>query len=53
MSISNLTLHAQAHFVHQADDGSLLVAAIPFEISEDGTTTDLLTNTIVKLDAVG
>jgi carbonic anhydrase len=42
----------EAHFVHQADDGALLVAAVPFEISEDGTTTALLTNTIVKLDAI-
>jgi len=33
----------EMHMVHEAADGSIAVIAIPFQLSEDGSTTQLLT----------
>lgn len=39
----------EVHFVHQAESGELAVVGIPFDISEDGATTDFLTGTVKNL----
>lgn len=42
----------EMHMVHEADDGSIAVIAVPFQLSEDGSSTALLTSVIANLDAV-
>ncbi|THV01079.1 carbonic anhydrase [Dendrothele bispora CBS 962.96] len=33
----------EMHMVHEAEDGSIAVIAVPFQLTEDGSTTELLT----------
>jgi carbonic anhydrase len=42
----------EIHMVHQAADKSIAVIAIPFQLSEDGKTTELLTSVIANIDKV-
>ncbi|KAH8802408.1 alpha carbonic anhydrase [Flagelloscypha sp. PMI_526] len=42
----------EMHMVHEAEDGSIAVIAIPFQLTEDGSTTELLTSVIQNIDAV-
>ncbi|KAJ7088443.1 alpha carbonic anhydrase [Mycena belliarum] len=42
----------EMHMVHQAADGSIAVIAIPFQLTEDGNTTELLTSVTENLDKV-
>jgi carbonic anhydrase len=39
----------ELHCVHQADSGDLAVVAIPFDLSEDGKTTDFLTAAVKNI----
>ncbi|KAJ7065588.1 alpha carbonic anhydrase [Mycena amicta] len=39
----------EMHMVHQAEDESIAVIAVPFQLSEDGSTTSLLTAAIENL----
>ncbi|KAJ6605390.1 alpha carbonic anhydrase [Mycena vulgaris] len=42
----------EMHMVHQAADDSIAVIAIPFQLSEDGETTELLSSVIENIDKV-
>lgn len=42
----------EMHMVHEAEDGSIAVIAIPFQLSEDGSTTELLTSVISNIENV-
>jgi carbonic anhydrase len=42
----------EMHMVHESDDGSFVVLAVPFDLTEDGCTLDLLTNVVANLDAI-
>lgn len=42
----------EMHMVHEAADGSIAVVAIPFQLTEDGSTTKLLTSVIENIDDV-
>lgn len=42
----------EVHMVHEAADGTIAVIALPFQLSEDGTTTALLTSVIENLAQV-
>ncbi|KAJ6560000.1 alpha carbonic anhydrase [Mycena capillaripes] len=42
----------EMHLVHQADDRSIIVVGVLFELSEDGTTTSLLTSVLQNLGDV-
>jgi carbonic anhydrase len=42
----------EMHMVHEAEDGSIAVIAIPFQLTEDGSTTELLTNVIQNIESV-
>ncbi|KAK7054417.1 hypothetical protein VNI00_003615 [Paramarasmius palmivorus] len=42
----------EMHMVHQSDDGSVLVLAILFQLSEDGCSTDLVTASIENIENV-
>lgn len=42
----------EMHMVHEAEDGSIAVIAVPFQLTEDGSTTELLTSVIENIDAV-
>ncbi|KAJ7623026.1 alpha carbonic anhydrase [Mycena polygramma] len=42
----------EMHMVHQAADESIGVIAIPFQLTEDGSTTELLTSVIENLSKV-
>ncbi|KAJ6568803.1 alpha carbonic anhydrase [Mycena capillaripes] len=42
----------EMHMVHQAADESIAVIAIPFQLTEDGSTTELLTAAIENLSKV-
>ncbi|KAF7338965.1 Carbonic anhydrase [Mycena venus] len=42
----------EMHMVHQAADESIAVIAIPFQLNEDGETTELLTSVIENLSKV-
>ncbi|KAF5361476.1 hypothetical protein D9758_006220 [Tetrapyrgos nigripes] len=39
----------EMHMVHEAEDGSIAVIAVPFQLTEDGSTTELLTAVIENL----
>ncbi|KAF7309319.1 Carbonic anhydrase [Mycena indigotica] len=43
----------EMHMVHQAKDASIAVIAIPFQLTEDGSTTELLTAATANLKDVG
>ncbi|ESK88014.1 carbonic anhydrase [Moniliophthora roreri MCA 2997] len=40
----------EMHMVHEASDGSFLVLGLLFELTEDASTTDLLSSVIERLD---
>ncbi|KAJ7473944.1 alpha carbonic anhydrase [Mycena latifolia] len=42
----------EMHMVHQAEDESIAVIAVPFQLTEDGKTTELLTSVIENLSKV-
>ncbi|KZV86481.1 carbonic anhydrase [Exidia glandulosa HHB12029] len=42
----------EIHMVHEADDGTIGVIAIPFQLTEDGSTTALLTSVITNIAQV-
>ncbi|KAJ6608841.1 alpha carbonic anhydrase [Mycena sp. CBHHK59/15] len=42
----------EMHMVHEGKDGSIAVVAIPFQLTEDGSTTELLTSVIENLSNV-
>jgi len=42
----------EIHMVHESADKSIAVIAIPFQLTEDGSTTELLTNVIANIDKV-
>jgi carbonic anhydrase len=42
----------EIHMVHEAADKSIAVIAIPFQLTEDNTTTELLTSVIANIDKV-
>ena len=42
----------EIHMVHEAEDGALAVIAIPFQLTEDGSTTELLTAVTQNIEAV-
>ncbi|KAJ7362864.1 alpha carbonic anhydrase [Mycena albidolilacea] len=42
----------EIHMVHQAADESIAVIAIPFQLTEDGSTTELLTSVVENLSKV-
>ncbi|EEB90016.1 hypothetical protein MPER_11835, partial [Moniliophthora perniciosa FA553] len=42
----------EMHMVHEAEDGSIAVIAVPFQLTEDGSTTELLTSVIENIDDV-
>ncbi|KAJ7128795.1 putative carbonic anhydrase [Mycena crocata] len=42
----------EIHMVHQASDASIAVIAIPFQLTEDSSTTELLTSVIENIDKV-
>ncbi|KAF9257818.1 carbonic anhydrase [Marasmius fiardii PR-910] len=42
----------EMHMVHEASDGSIAVIAIPFQLTEDGSTTQLLTSVIQNIGDV-
>ncbi|KAH8831505.1 carbonic anhydrase [Flagelloscypha sp. PMI_526] len=42
----------EMHMVHESHDGAFLVLAINYELTEDGSTTEVLNNAIVNLDHI-
>ncbi|KAL2063707.1 hypothetical protein VTL71DRAFT_5512 [Oculimacula yallundae] len=42
----------EMHMVHEAADGAIAVIAAQFQLSEDGSTTELLTSVMSKLGAI-
>ncbi|KAG7086717.1 hypothetical protein E1B28_002653 [Marasmius oreades] len=42
----------EMHMVHEGADGSIVVLAVPFQLTEDGSTTQLLTSVIENIDNV-
>ncbi|KAK7007873.1 carbonic anhydrase [Favolaschia claudopus] len=42
----------EIHMVHQAADESIAVIAVPFQLTEDGSTTEILTSVIENLDKI-
>ncbi|KAF7324876.1 Carbonic anhydrase [Mycena kentingensis (nom. inval.)] len=42
----------EMHMVHQAEDESIAVIAVPFQLSEDASTTELLTSVIENIEDV-
>jgi len=42
----------EVHMVHEGPNGEIAVIALLFQLSEDGSTTDLLTNVIQNIDQV-
>ncbi|KAH9934442.1 alpha carbonic anhydrase [Epithele typhae] len=39
----------EVHMVHEAEDGAIAVLALPFQLTEDGKTTDLITNVVKNI----
>ncbi|KAL0061076.1 hypothetical protein AAF712_012070 [Marasmius tenuissimus] len=42
----------EMHMVHEGAEGEIVVLAVPFQLSEDGSTTDLLTSVIENIGDV-
>lgn len=50
--IADLHYPLELHMVHQADDGSLLVIGLLYELTVDGSTTNLLTSITRNIDQI-
>lgn len=50
--IADLHYPLELHLVHQADDGALLVIGLLFELTVDGSTTNLLTSLTRNIDDI-
>ncbi|KAH8798694.1 alpha carbonic anhydrase [Flagelloscypha sp. PMI_526] len=42
----------EMHMVHEGEGGAIAVIAIPFQLTEDGSTTELLTSVIENIESV-